>query len=234
MNTLRQNAAVLDRMQAQIQEWQGKNDPRSVFLACYRMMTANMLEAIEQGRFRDRVWVETLLHRFADYYFDALVCYDCGDQGTPQVWHFVHEISQRKKLHVLQNLLLGINAHINYDLVLTVVDMLAPEWPNLTEEQRQGRYADHSLVNVIIAETIDKVQDEVVERHDPAMDIIDRVFGRLDERLLSLLITRWRREVWEEALRFLECSCEEDRENCRQALEEKVLKRARRLSLDFL
>lgn len=233
MNSTHKDKNVLDRMQTQIENWETQNDPRSVFLTCYRMMTANMLKALDEERFQDREWVETLLHRFADYYFEALVCYDCGDQETPQVWHYVHEVSRRKKLHVLQNLLLGVNAHINYDLVLTVVDMLGPEWESLTEEQKKIRYADHCLVNDIIAETIDKVQDEVVERHDPTMDIIDRLFGRLDERLLSRLITHWRGDVWEEAMTFLECSREADREACRQALEASVLKRGRRMALDF-
>ena len=52
--------------------------------------------------------------------------------------------------NVLQNLLLGINAHINYDLVLTIYDMPAPEWERLTEEQRRRRFQDHCTVNVII------------------------------------------------------------------------------------
>lgn len=224
---------MLDRMEVKIREWEGNNDPRSIFLSCYRLMTGNMLKGIEQGRFHDREWVMTLLHRFADYYFDALVCYDCGEEDTPEAWHYVHDVGQRKKLHVLQNLLLGINAHINYDLVLTIYDMLAPEWDQLTEEQREHRFLDHCTVNVIIAETIDRVQDEVVERHDPAMDWIDRAFGRLDEKLLSYMITRWRHEVWEQAVGLLQCECEEDREVFRQELQREVLQRARKIALDF-
>jgi len=225
--------SVLDRMQAHIYEWEPRNDPRAIFLRCYRMMTANMLQAIEQSRFYDQVWVEALLHRFADYYFNALVCYDYGDQETPQVWHYVHEVSQQKELHVLQNLLLGINAHINYDLVLTVVDMLEPEWSALSEAQQRNRYADHCLVNTIIAETIDKVQDEVIESHDPMMGVVDRAFDRLDEKLLSFLITRWREEVWKQAMNFLQCESAEERKNYHQALEQEVMKRAKRLALDF-
>ena len=35
-----------------------------------------MLVALEQGSFEDVEWVDRLLHRFADYYFDALSCYE--------------------------------------------------------------------------------------------------------------------------------------------------------------
>lgn len=225
--------SVLDRMEVKIREWEGNNDPRSIFLSCYRMMTGNMLKGIEEGRFHDRDWVTTLLHRFADYYFDALVCYDCGEEEMPAAWRYAHDVARRKDLHVLQNLLLGINAHINYDLVLTIYDLLAPEWEQLTEEQRRHRFLDHCTVNEIIAETIDRVQDEVVERHDPAMDWIDRAFGRLDEKLLSLLITHWRGDVWEQAIELLHCPCEEDVEACRRELEKEVMERARRIALDF-
>jgi hypothetical protein len=39
-------------------------------------MTEKMLVALEQGSFEDVEWVDRLLHRFADYYFDALSCYE--------------------------------------------------------------------------------------------------------------------------------------------------------------
>jgi len=224
---------VTDRMQVQIKVWEQKKDPRSIFLSCYQMMTDNMLKAIDQERFHDQVWVRTLLHQFADYYFNALVCYECDEERTPEVWRYVHDITKKKKLHVLQSLLLGVNAHINYDLVLTVFDMLAPEWGDLTEEKRLARFEDHNKVNDIIAETIDKVQDEVVERYDQTMDWLDQAFGRLDEKLLSHLLTRWRHNVWEYAIALLHFDSEKDRENHLKDLELEVLKRARRLALDF-
>ena len=127
---------------------------------------------------------------------------------------------------MLQHLLLGINAHINYDLVLSLVDLLEPEWKELSESRRQDRYADHCLVNEVIAATIDTVQDEVVERHNPRMDLIDRLLGRLDERLLSALITRWRQGVWDNAVHFLEVP-ETEREPLRKQLETEVMKKAR-------
>ena len=157
-------------------------------------MTENMLVAIEENKFNDNEWVAQLLHRFADYYFDALTCYNCGDV-TPAVWSEVHKAAATKKLHVIQHLLLGVNAHINYDLVLSLYDMLAPEWNSLSDEMREKRYQDHCLVNATIGATIDKVQDEVVEKYAPRMNVVDRVMGRLDEMLLLKLISEWRDSV---------------------------------------
>jgi len=63
-------------------------------------------------------------------------------------------------MRVLQNLLLGVNAHVNYDLTFAVVDLLAPEWAGLSEAERRARYEDFCQVNRIIAETVDEVHEK--------------------------------------------------------------------------
>ncbi len=220
---------ILQRMETRISDWKSREDQRHVFLSCYRLMTGNMLEAIDRGGFQDRRWVSDLLHHFADYYFDALTCFECGDR-VPLVWQQVHLLTTRQPLHRLQFLLLGINAHINYDLVLTLYDMLAPEWSDLSESQQEKRYADHCQVNTIIADTIDQVQDDILERDDRFMALIDRAFGRLDEYLLSRLIRNWRQGVWEEAQRMLAAKDARQREHLRGAIEAEVMRRAKLLA----
>jgi hypothetical protein len=217
-------------MMATARELEANQDNRTIFLYCYSMMTSNMLVAIEEQRFHDNEWVERLLHRFADYYFDALTCYECGDE-TPAVWQEVHRVSLTKRLHVIQHLLLGVNAHINYDLVLTLYDMLAPEWESLSPEMRRQRYEDHCLVNTIIGDTIDKVQDEVVEKYSPAMNVVDQLMGRLDEMLLLKLITEWRESVWENTQELLAQEGPEARQRYILDVEKKVLRRAQVLGL---
>jgi broad-specificity NMP kinase len=219
-------------MVALASQWEARGDRRAVFLQCYQLMTANMLTAVAERRFGDNEWVERLLHRFADYYFEALACFDCGDQ-VPLVWQGVHAAAAGRELHVLQHLLLGVNAHINYDLVLTLHELLRPEWASLSEEVRKRRYQDHRLVNTIIAETIDRVQDEVVEQYAPAMELVDRALGRLDEKILTGLITRWREAVWGHALTLLECTNASQQEQQRRQVETSVLRNARWLEASW-
>ncbi|WP_116108904.1 DUF5995 family protein [Lewinella sp. IMCC34191] len=224
-----QQTDILQRMDGRVNEWKSTGDARHVFLGCYRMMTGGMLEAIDANVFHDREWISELLHRFAGYYFDALTCYDCGDR-VPEVWRHVHEVSAKQDLREVQHLLLGVNAHINYDLVLTLCDMLEREWNDLPPEQRKIRYADHCRVNEVIAGTIDRVQDQILAPNDPVMGWLDRACGRLDEYLIAGLIRRWREEVWQRARTLLTETDAMGRERLRKELEADVLRRGRLLA----
>lgn len=220
--------AVIERMQALIDRWEESDDPRAVFLSCYRMMTGNVLLAVEKGEFHDPAWVRELLQRFAGYYFDALAAYEQRgvQEAAPPVWKVAFDTTAANEAHALQVLMLGVNAHINYDLVLTLVDMLEPEWAGLPAAKRAQRYADHCHVNEVIGRTIDLVQDEVVEQASPRMDIVDKAFGPLDEWLTSRLLTHWREEVWRNALRWLSCAGDDEIEQLRREIEAATVRRA--------
>jgi len=122
-----------------------------------------------------------------------------------------------------RNLLLGVNAHINYDLALALVDILEPEWASLSEEQRAIRYQDHCHVNRVIGRTIDAVQDEVLEKAMPVMETIDKIMGPVDEMLISRLLAHWRESVWHNAVRMLEVQAAGDRTSLVKHIEEEVL-----------
>ncbi len=223
--------SVIDRMQLMVDQWDSENDRRVIFLSCYQMMTANMLQAVADQEFEDPVWVTKLLHDFADYYFTALDAYNSGQPHTPAIWKMTFEAAQRPRTHVLQHLVLGVNAHINYDLVFVIYDILHEEWPQLSAADRQMRYRDHCHVNEIIYQTIDCVQDKVVERYSPAMDIVDKVFLTVDEWLLYRLISKWRDQVWTNAERLMQCS-ELESADVRQLVEDRSVLRARGLLFD--
>lgn len=218
---------VVSRMDLLITDWDRLADRRCDFLRTYRLMTENMLLAIEAGEFHDGVWVRGLLEHFADYYFKALGDFDENRPETPVVWSTTHQAAVQPDIQVLQNLLLGINAHINYDLVLTLYDILSPVWQHLTTEDRRKRYEDHKQVNRVIGRTVDKVQDSILEPKMPVMNLIDRMLGPIDEWTASLLIRTWREEVWDNALRMLDSDEELDREAVRRQVEELTLERAR-------
>lgn len=225
---------VLDRMDGLIERWSQSADRRSIFLNCYKLMTLSMLRSIGAGEFGDPQWVETLLERFAEYYFVATRAYDEGNPATPTIWRIAHDAARNPGTMVLQNVLLGINAHINYDLVLTLVDVLEPEKGQLDSTRREFRYKDHSYVNHVIALTVNSVQDQVLEPQAPILDLVDKLLGPLDEWTISHLIASWRDNVWDNAMQAIDAGSPDQRQVILQKAEASALHWANRILLKDL
>lgn len=116
-------------------------------------------------------------------------------------------------------------------MVLALHDVLRPEWDELSEETKEIRYLDHSHVNRVIANTIDQVQDEVLEPLDPKLKWVDVLLGRLDEYLISRLVTNWREDVWRNTQELMKYKEEHHYEIFRLQLESQVLKKAKTISI---
>ncbi len=144
------------------------------------------------------------MQNFAGYYFKALETFENGTAKPPEVWRIAFQSAKNPRTHAVQLLVLGVNAHINYDLVFALSDMLASEWAQLSPEQHQVRYRDFCAINAIINTTFDGVRDQIIDRYDPLVGELDKLLGPLDKWMTTLLISEWREEVWKHATRLLE------------------------------
>jgi Family of unknown function (DUF5995) len=126
----------------------------------------------------------------------------------PEVWRGALDACSDPDCHPLQALMLGINAHINHDLALALVDVL-DDWDTLDDEQRRARQEDHELVNTIIDETTDEVQREVVAQWSPLASALDLLLGPLDEWAFGTLAQSWRSQVWVDAMDLVHLAPEE-------------------------
>ena len=91
---------------------------------------------------------------------------------------------------------------------------------------------DHLRVNDVIGRTIDVVQDEVIEELDPEMDLVDKLFGPMDEWVISGLISRWREDVWVAAVAMVADPDLSGRERKRCEIEDSTLARAQTILLE--
>lgn len=217
--------AYVTRMQGLIDGWEPASDRRAIFLTCYLMMTRNMIDHARTGGFGDAPWMSALLYRFIEYYFDALDAHTKAPTAAPAAWQRAFDAAREPDLHVLQNLMLGVNAHISYDLVFALTDVMQSDWAAADEPCRQCRYADYGIVNRVICLTLDAVQDGVVERYSPAMDWVDRGFGRFDEWATERMIARWREDSWRSALALLAAPAA-DQPTLRAEVEARAVRRA--------
>lgn len=220
---------TLERMRACLCRWEPAGDARAVFLGCYELMTQNVLAALAAGDFHDPAWVRRLLVHFADYYFTALDAYEADAASTPAVWACAYQAAARRGAPAVQQLVLGVNAHINYDLIFATADLLAYDWQSMSVEDRARRQSDYNHVNEVIGRTINQVQAEILNTREPLLEIVDVVLGPLDEWLVQLEVSRWRDEVWAHALHHLSLSDPIARAQHRDAIEASAMQWARRL-----
>jgi len=158
-----------------------RGDRRAVFLTVYSRMTATVQTAIDDGAFLDSEWAASYLVAFAERYRRALVAFERrAFESLPRPWLIAFAAAARSEALVAQDALLGINAHITYDLTYTLGDVgIDPD--------RDGKLADHDRINAILAHLVQTVQDALVETY-AAVEIagVDRLLDPLDDRLALL------------------------------------------------
>jgi hypothetical protein len=180
-------AERLRRLEALLTE---RGDRRAVFLTVYTRMTARIRARIDRGGFRDPDWLRAYTTAFANYYRRAFLAFERGDLGgVPDPWRIAFGTALRGDALVLQDAALGINAHINYDLALTLRDVgIDPD--------RAAKRADHRAVNGVLARLVDVQQRVLAELYAPGLSAVDATLGRVDERLSLLGITEGREQAW--------------------------------------
>jgi len=170
-----------------------RRDRLGLFAALYRRTTIVVQRGIEAGRFEDPERMEELDVRFAQRYFDALAAFTGGGVPT-RPWAYAFERSAESEPSVLQHLLLGMNAHIAFDLAIASCETS----PGSELAALEG---DYMTINRLLAEMVDAVQADV-NRTSPWLARLDRWGGPVDERLAASFLAHARRWAWRKAERF--------------------------------
>jgi hypothetical protein len=184
-------AAVVAEMTRRWQALRRRGDWGAVFAETYLRTTENILAASAQaGAFENPAWLVQLDCAFAHRYF---VAHDCWTQSTecPPPWKLAFQAAREKRTLVIQDLLLGMSAHINYDLPYAL-DATVP--PDLPPDQLDSYWRDHNRMNALLAATVDVVQQAASE-YDPLLRVVDDL-GPDDELGTGQLIDIWRARSW--------------------------------------
>jgi hypothetical protein len=116
--------ALLGRMEGLLEPLEVSGDPGRFFLATYLRTTRAVAEELDRGGFRDPVWVERWDVAFADLYLDAVTDAQAG-RRPPEPWAVAFGAGDRDGLPPLRHVLLGMNAHINYDLAQSLLAVIS-------------------------------------------------------------------------------------------------------------
>lgn len=216
---------LLGVMRRQLRQWDAARDNRAAFLRVYAAMTAGVEERRGQGFFLDPAWIERVAVRFGWYYFHALGEWEKGRRAPP-AWAFAFEQAKRRRTFVLQDILLGMNAHINNDLALVVWELLVGEGDAADRERSIRRRFDHDQINRVLELVIPGVEREVASHYGRGIKPLSWVLGDLDEALALFGLITYRDKVWRNA-QFLLAATEAERATVIHWIEQDALQVAK-------
>jgi Family of unknown function (DUF5995) len=185
-------SGVLDRMDSILAPLAAAQDPMRYFLGTYRRTTAAVGEALADGRFEDPEWVEEWDVVFADLYLDALQAYQGDPATTPRPWRVA--FGAAPDLPPLLHVLLGMNAHINYDLPQALLAVISDEQFG-DRRVTDRRHRDHERIDGVLVSRV-AAEDVELEAVSGRLRLLDRVMTPVNRRASMRFLTEARRKVW--------------------------------------
>lgn len=209
-------------MQERIDELRGHEDDRRIFLAVFATMTRAIHDGILDGRFMDPTWTAVLTTRFAGLYFDAALAWERDAATCPRPWRAAFAAAAQPRISAVEHALLGINAHIVYDLPFAVAATML-ETGDVVDGRLRGdtlvrRRHDYEVVNHLLTETITAGQ-AVLAGESRFSALLDAVAFRLDEAAVEALLRVSRTQGWHNALALALARDEGEREAVRRHLD---------------
>ncbi|HYO57060.1 DUF5995 family protein [Archangium sp.] len=218
-----------------------QDDGRAIFLRAYFIMTTQVNAAVhgtgdfeETGPiFFDPGCVDRLAGRFAALYFQSLARSREQSSAKPlcEAWGMAMKQATQHRSSVLQNLLLGINAHINFDLALGIHDIVHRDLQRLRQDvkdpgERDRRTAellarwkfDHDQMNNVLVRCNPKIQEVLGREFRGAMGVLSKLFGLFDELLTITGLRYYRDRVWHNVLGLLAATQQGDHDKVRLRL----------------
>jgi len=168
--------------------------PRRAFLSTYLRTTQAVGDAVDGDRFRDPGWVARWDVAFADLYIRAHDAFVAGERSAvPRPWQLA--FAAPDDLPALRHVLLGINAHVNYDLPQALLSVISPadfENASLLDDRRH----DHERIDDVLAA---RVKDEEGQLGD-SKTLLDRLLAPLNRMGSKRFLREARQKVWHNVL----------------------------------
>jgi hypothetical protein len=178
---------VLRILDGIIADCKAARDPLGYFPALYSQVTLKVKQGIAAGFFANGPRMDRFDALFANRYFTAYQAFRAG--GTPsKSWQVAFQSTQSGQLIILQDLLVGINAHINLDLGVAAGE-------NFQGQALQDFHGDFDKINDILAALIPPVE-AVIGRFSPLLGILQKIGGKDAVEVLDFSMDAARDDAW--------------------------------------
>jgi hypothetical protein len=165
------------------------SSPHEDGVACFNRLYLAVTEEVDvrQRQFAAPEFLALLDVRFADLYFEAFA-------KPPRAWRPLFEARGRSGIAPIQFALAGMNAHINRDLPVALVETCR----ELGIDLRRGgpEHADFLTVNRLLFEVEARVKRELATG---PIEVADKAFGHVDDAIAMWNVARARDSAWANA-----------------------------------
>jgi hypothetical protein len=182
-------------------------DHRGVFATTYLELTKEIRRFVDTdpGTIKDPNYLYTEDALFADFYFDTLKAWDNGEPVAP-AWRIAFQQAESGQITGAQEMLLGINAHVQNDMPFVIAAL------GVREPDGTSRKPDHDAENEILNRGYEPVVTAIRQRFDPSIGLTNPDLITLDDIGGLEAVRVWRELVWRNAERLLDARTEAERQ----------------------
>jgi hypothetical protein len=141
---------------------------------------------------------------FANVYFRSLKRWGRGE-AVPPAWRIAFETAATGDVTGAQDMLLGINAHVQNDMPFVLAQL------GLRTRKGTPRKPDHDRVNNVLAAAYDRVVSAVRDRYDENMGLTNPPGVPADDVAGLEMVRQWRENVWRNAERLVNAKNDAER-----------------------
>ena len=176
-----------------IRDCKKKEDTLGYFAALYHQVTTEVRKGIATGYFSNGPRMEKFDVLFANRYLQAYYQYR-QDQLCTASWQYAFTTSREFWPIVLQNLLLGMNAHINLDLGIAAAELCPGNNIHALKE-------DFYKINLILSGLVESVESRLCKIW-PRLTWILKKVGKVDGYFIDFSMECARDGAWKYATEF--------------------------------
>ncbi len=164
------------------------------FNLLYLKVTEGVRDRIADEHWEDAEWIKRLDVLFARLYFQAFVSAGENVDEVDKAWRPLFQSRRQQKIARIQFALAGMNAHINHDLAIAVVQTC--EERNTTPRENSPQFRDFNKVNDILEQVEEEVKPILLQG---IVEEVDGVMGRIDDIIAMWSVRKARQTAWDNA-----------------------------------
>jgi len=197
-------------------------DHRAVFANTYLLLTQEIKRTMNRNPrfFTDNRWLIYEDVTFANFYFALYK----KDYQLPEAWRIAFDTAASGDQNAAQDMLLGINAHVQRDMPYVVASV------GIRKPDGSSRKRDHDVGNKILAAGYERIVRDAERRYDPLIATTNSSATPLDDFGGLEMVKGWREGVWRNAERLLNARTQQERQLVVQSIEQNAANWARMIA----